>query len=324
MNQAADNKKRNLWQSSRTKAAIHLVIGLAVFNSADQALAEFTLNFLPEANRLQDPEWLNFNCNRGRAPGGGFEDCDDNDEFRGDNGRDQTAFLMERVRGDDGEQYYHVIIGEPTDDFVQESYIKITRYFDDDERLTDRQQEVDDLGPLSDSLGDFTDISEGPDNAYDPLGPASFSGSGTANPNSTIFRQITAGGGMVQEIIKDQYSRKPIIHQTLDTDSVRAEFVMDMSNSTYADANTAGLMQNTIIITQPNFESRFDVALDGDDVNISGGKFEYVDYGVYTGEGAGFDIYTVDWWQFRDPDQNRGHLYGCDEDCFGPGGDNDD
>ena len=61
------------------------------------AQAEFNLNFLPETSRYQDPEWLNFNCNRPRAPGGGFEDCNDNDDFRDNNGRDATAFLMERV-----------------------------------------------------------------------------------------------------------------------------------------------------------------------------------------------------------------------------------
>jgi len=51
-------------------------------------------------------------------------------------------------------------------------------------------REVDDLGPVSDSLGDWRDITEYRDYAYDPMGPARFSGSGTANPKSTQFRQV--------------------------------------------------------------------------------------------------------------------------------------
>lgn len=287
--------------------------------------AEFVLNFQPQTSRLGDPEWLNFNCNRPGAPGN-FEDCGDNDELRGNNDRDTTPFLMERVRDPvSGAQYYHTIIGLPGDDFVQETYIKITRYGNDN-GFSPIEQKVDDRGPISDSLGNWTDITDGPNNAYDPLGPASFSGSGTANPKSSLFRQIINSGGVFQETIKDSYNKKPRIVQNINTPELIGNFDLDMSNSSYDQANIAGLLkQNKQVVTQGSFSSTFDAntlpAGSSSGVNVTGGKFIYAQkytttliggpfVNEYVGEGAGYDIFAEIWKGWRDPAQNVGHLYG--------------
>lgn len=328
------------------KALTHLV-PLIPFAIPAAVQAEFSLNFMPETSRFEEPEWLNFNCNRPRAPGGDFEDCDDNDEFRDNNGRDRTAFLMERVRDPNStDQYYHVIIGLPGDDFVQEAYIKITRNCDEDRgcRVGSIPREVDDLGPISDSLGNWRDITETRDNAYDPLGPAEFSGSGTANPNSTQFRQILDSDGVFQEITKASFNRKHKIVQNIDSGGVFHDFELDMTNSTFDQSNIAGVMSKNILrVTDGDFVSEFDINNMGDlvppdappgqrkqnvDVNVTGGKYVYVNKyqtsmsggpfeSEYEGEGAGFNIWEQDWKVWYDPSQNVGHLYGCDDECNG-------
>lgn len=300
------------------------------------APAEFVLNFQPELSRLGDPEWLNFNCNRPRAPGSGFEGCDENDEFRSNNGRDTTPFLMERVRDPvTGEQYYHTIIGLPGDDFVQEAYIKIVRYMNKDNGgfTSVPQIKVDDLGPISDSLGNWTDISKGRDNAYDPLGPASFSGSGTANPKSTQFRQVINSGELMQDLTKANFNKKPHMIQKINTPSLVHDFDMDMSNSTYDQANIAAILnKNQLRVVDGSFTSFFDInnmpAGSKRDVRISGGKFLYSKkyttsmsggpfLNEYEGEGAGYNIWTELWKAWYDPAQNVGHQYSCTEDCIG-------
>lgn len=308
--------------------------------------AEFQLNFLPETSRYRDPEWLNFNCRRPFAPGGGFEDCDDNDDFRDNNGRDQTSFLMERVRDpNSNDQYYHQIVGLPGDDFYQEAYIKITRYMSDNGGISYSPREVDDLGPISDSLGDWSDITERPDNAYDPLGNAAFSGSGTANPKSTQFWQVIDNGEIRQDIKKEHFNKKHLITQDIDTRSnpssagIVHEFELDMRNSTFDQAHIAGLMnKNTLLITDGiggEFNSFFDINnmprnTDGG-VDVDGGMFLYnqrystsmsgSDFqNEYEGQAAGYNIWDVDWKMFYDPAQNVGYLYGCYSDCMNGGG----
>ena len=310
---------------------MHMLVVFAIlfcasmFNSSAVVYADtsnFILDFQPNpSDRIEEPEWLNFNCNRGGG-GGGFEDCDENDEFRDNNGRDRTAFLMEHLRGDSrGDAYYHVIIGSPGDDFIQESYIRINASFGGGGD--------DDLGPISDSLGESRDITNGRNNAYDPRGPAVFSGSGTANPKSTLFRQIIndSSGGMTQDFIKAEFNQKHLLSFRLDAEFVDMDFSLDMTNSTFDDPNTPGNMVNTLAITDPEFigipnlesdflptsvpaSDQFDSTVDGDLVDVTGGKYRYVTYGIYEGEGAGFDIFAVDWNDFFDPAQNVGHLYG--------------
>ena len=293
------------------------------------ANAEFSLNFQPQLTRLGDPEWLNFNCNRPSAPGGGFEKCDENDEFRNNNGRDTSPFLMERIRDTTtGELYYHTIVGLPNSDFVQESYIKIARYMNNDNGgfNTLPQTEVDDLGPISDSLGNWTPIDKGPDNAYDPLGPAKFSGSGTANPKSTQFRQVINSGGLYQEVTKASFNKKQRITQNINAGALSHQFDLDMSNSTFDQANIAGVMlKNQMSIRDGAFVSDFNInnmpAGSGSSVNITGGKYLYskrytssmtgssFENEYVSSTGNHFDTWTELWKEWRNPAQNATHLY---------------
>jgi len=319
---------------SSNKLVLLTLLAITCFTVTDLAQAEFVLNFQPETSRYEDPEWLNFNCNRPRASGGGFEDCDDNDEFRDNNGKDSTAFLMERVRDpNSGDQYYHTIIGLEGSDFVQEAYIKITRYFGNDDcnngscNPSSTPREVDDLGPISDSRGDWRDITEYRDNAYDPMGPSVFSGSGTANPKSTQFRQLMGGDGFSQDMTKAKFNTKHKLNQDLNAEAGKVihSFELDMTNSTYDQDHIAGLMnKNYFKITGSGINGTSPIEFDITDsfyqdrggFDISGGKYKFVKKydetiglpialeNEYIGAGGGYNIWNEDWKKYYDPSQN--------------------
>lgn len=326
-----------LGKYSSKKAIFLALLTVVCISEARVAQAEFVLNFQAENRRFEDPEWLNFNCNRGGGGGedNGFEECDKNDLFRDNNGRDGTAFLMERVRDpNSSDQYYHTIIGEEGSDFVQEAYIKITRYYADDDcdnGCTPRSTptKVDDLGPISDSLGDWRDIDKYTNNAYDPMGPARFSGSGTANPKSTQFRQVMANNGFEQDMTKAKFNQKHLLTQTLDVayeGNARLEhrFELDMTNSTFDQADIAGVMkENYYRMTGSGSQGSiwFDITegffQDRGGFDITGGKYTFARLynttinnsgpleNEYSGEGAGYNVWNENWKAYYDESQNN-------------------
>lgn len=306
---AAKSLARGL-SSSSSKCLLLILLAATCLTEIRLAQAEFSLNFLPE-NRRYGEEWINFNCNRPYAPGGNFESCDENDEARDNNGRDSTAFLHELVReSGTGQQYYHVIVGLPGDDFVQEAYIKI--------RSGGRG---DDQGPISDSLGNTRPLQ----NNRDPLGPAEFSGSGTANPNSVQFKQVVNSDDMFQDIEKATYTQKPWIVQDIVNPDIDYRFALDMSNSNYSQDNLAPA--SFINRVEVGFDDDLDLVFDIDNVenadgpgstsviDVTAGKFKwerknaangssYVDEYTYSDAGSGYNVNEEDWWAWRDPAQN--------------------
>lgn len=281
--------------------------------SGNGTTSQFTLNFTPKRSMAYGEDIFHFSCNRPDSFG---EDCDKNDEFRGNNGSDRTPFAMEVLRAD-GAQWWHVIIGLPGQSFVQESYIK-TR---------SGTAGNDDQGPISDGIGS-TSNNFGSINANDPRGPATFSGSGTGNPKSTMFRQLLNSQGMVQDLTKASFTQKHKLAQTMTGQNADINFVMDMTNSNFDTATTPGNMTNKLTVndagfndipafpdnfpstTTPPDSQQFDVALDGSNVHVTGGTYRYVSWGQYEGEGKGFDVFAYDWDKPVDPAQNAGHLYG--------------
>jgi hypothetical protein len=282
-------------------------------NGPGASSSQFTLDFTPKRNMATGDEIFHFSCNRPDRFG---EDCDENDEFRKNNGSDRTPFMMELLRAD-GLEWWHVVIGLPGQSFVQESYIK-TR---------PNSGDGDDRGPISDGLGS-TSRSFGSINAHDPRGAATFSGSGTGNPKSTMFRQVMNSQGMIQDMTKASFTQKHKLTQNMTGQNADIAFMLDMTNSNFDTATTPGIMSNKLTVNDATFgdipefpdnfpstsappSSRsFDVALDGDKVNVSGGKYRYVTWGQYEGEGKGFDIFNYNWNLPVDPAQNAGHLYG--------------
>jgi len=209
-----------------------------------------------------------------------------------------TPFLQETVTID-GQQYLHLVVGQPADGFAQEVLIRSTTRIMFGNRLSDS--------------GGHTAA-----NGADPLRPdAEFTGNGTGNPNSVIMKQVMSdpAGGFTQEFLKGALDRKAIISQDVENELMASNFVMDMSNSDFNTDDTAGIMTNTLSFTDPNIpgtSANFDFAQDaGASANVDSGRYTFTPVdgiqpgGTYTyWDGTIDPVLDVNWEGFKDPSQN--------------------
>ncbi len=197
-----------------------------------------------------------------------------------------TPFLQELVFVD-GNTYYHSIVGDPTSDFVQESYISID-------------------GP-------------GYPNNF-PRSSSEFNGDG--NPTRVALRMMIEDAEMTQWFIKDELAVKPLITQTIENSELLMEFQADMTALDYSSLDSAGDVSITFQLLQDAFGNAGDYDnqvipsffSDKSNVNqiISAGRFTYTpgtgsgqSGGEYTyWSGDGYEQYLADENLFRRADQN--------------------
>ena len=188
----------------------------------------------------------------------------------------------------DGVSYYHLVVGDPATDFVQEVYIQrgFTIYSNDQ--------------PGSASFGVMR-------NDPDPLGPNG--GSGTGNPNRIMLKQVVKDTDITMSFTKDTLSYKPIIAQTLHTSNIQGFTEINMSNSTYSEASLAGEMANTLVLqgqlAAPGSQGDFDMDEDLQHSTVTAGRYIYTtgsglggSAGSYDYIEGGFDRIGVDWKSF--------------------------
>ena len=282
--------------SSSLSIATVLLLGSGSLN------AEFSLNFSPNDNITSNIS--NVHCTSGGGDGvvpgsggwgggwgggGGFP-------YFGCGG---GYFIQEVVRDPELGSYYHVILGEPDkDEFSMEFYLS---------------------GDYnSDSGGDWY-------NANNPLGDRlSVTGNGTGNPKRIYMHVINndAGGGFSQELIKAQQSQKPLITQSIVSDTMTAKTVIDMTNSNYDQDHITGIFENTIVFSGADQGTGdFDMAIDVQKSTVTAGRYTYnsgfssrwgSSYGS-GGEGSysyvdgGFELDSVDWESYCIDKQNPDH-----------------
>lgn len=272
------------------------------------------LNFQPEIA----PSSTNFGTGSGSGGGGVNFSCNRPGVANNDNCKignnvldpDKTPFLQEMVNAD-GVSYFHIIIGLPTDKFVQEVFIRAggTNCFGFACSAS--------TGTSGGGTGTFGSGSSG--NGWNPLGtPSSGSGNGTGDPTRSIMKQVIDTPDMKQTFTKEKFANKPKITQDVITPEAVFHFSLDMSNSTYASSATPGVMVITANFTDPELAAKanFNSATDLQNVIISGGRFTFSQpsstwfggstTGTFThaGGGSGFNPATTDWQAFRDTSQN--------------------
>lgn len=238
----------------------------------------------------------------------------------------QTPFLIETVGTccediqlpeivtdpSNGLEYYHMIIGDPADGFVQEVYIQRSASFGVFGTGWDVQGGVGGLSSASGGAPDDNDGESG--NGTDPLDiTALATGTGSGNPNRVIMRQIVNDGEMSMEFLKDKYDRKPVIAQSLDAPDITSSVVIDMRNSTYSDMNTTGTMLNTMSLLGPDApqdQANFDMANDAQNSFVDAGRYTYTTGAGPGGSGGSYnylgvgtvDMTTISWENFFNPD----------------------
>jgi len=281
--------------------------------------SQFTFNFSSSGSVVASV--ANTSCNfggfvGGMMGGGGMG--------QGGGACDSTVFLQE-VTTIGGNDYYHIAIGDGTGDFGLEYYIGTVAgnvcWFGcgAGARTTGmNQMGGGGISPLSSSSGAST-------NATDPLLP---SNDGVGNPNRAAIYMFNIDTELNQEFLKSTESQKPVITQTVSATDLTINFQIDMTNSTYNDIATPGILTLTQSLTSPGLppvqvnpgtgaplpdSGNFNIT----DVsatatsNITGGRYTYStgtgdggSLGTYTYFEDTYNVYTVDWASFCDPVQN--------------------
>ncbi len=261
------------------------------------AQAEFDLNFIPN------------------NPGASFDPCQVQQGLGcvGGSGS-QTPFLSETVGDsqlpeividpDSGASYYHLIVGDLTEGFIQEVYVQ--RGFGSYQ------------GQQLSASGGATNV---PGNAIDPLGiTAVDSGNGDSNPRRVIMRQLVTDDEMTSEFLKDKYDLKPVMTQTINALDINTSVTIDLSNSDYFDLSTPGTMSNTMVLLGPDApagQAQFDMGSDVQDSHINAGQYTYTSGSGRGGsggtydyvDGGSFDMTNTPWETFFNPDTSGPWAY---------------
>ncbi|ALP51942.1 hypothetical protein Tel_01645 [Candidatus Tenderia electrophaga] len=265
------------------KASFNLAVGVLLTSVAAPATAEFSLNFQPVGDRAIMVTHS--------VHGASFVEG-------------QTPYLTEGIfqlpelvaDPESGDVFYHMIIGDEADGFIQETFIEAGyRAFPGGSGSA--------VGGDGGVLG-FAGTSGG--NGRDPLNrdPGINTANAEANPRRVLVRQIVSDGEIRMEYLKDRYDRKALITQSLSTSEITAAFSIDMRNSGYDDASTAGLISNSMDVTDANGVNvgAFDMATDVQTSAVSGGRYTYADgdgpggsNGSYQYFDGGYDHRDVNW-----------------------------
>ena len=215
---------------------------------------------------------------------------------------DGTAFMQEELNLG-GQSYFHVIVGDHTrDSMAQEVFIKTSGSYSG-------------VG-MTTSVASTSSTSNAEFNMDNPYSTDSTkTGTGSANPNNVIMRQIINSGEISMEFLKDSFSQKPLITQTITNAEMVSTVSMDMRGRNYSqitpiDPTTS--VVNTLVLTGSNraaTEGNYDLQDQAQTSHISAGGFTYTNG---SGNGNSGGVYT--WYAPVDNFQpmNRNYAVYCD------------
>lgn len=283
-------------------------------NSRSQA--GFTLNFLPAGTGTFTTSTTTFsNGDNGTDP--------NTNQSRWLWGGSSNLERPEIVTDASGNTYYHMIVGDLSSGFIQESYVQMgySGY--------GNPSEVANAISASGGTGSYVPKTTGSGtatpsntwifgNGYDPLdmnknamAQSVTSGNGTANPRRVVMRQIVNDGQAMSEFLKDDFDSKPKITQMVIAPDIQVMFDIDMRGITYSDNTKTAPVVNTMQLFgagAPHDSAVWDMALETQDKRIDGGRFTYTDglgrggsEGTYSYIQGGFDQTAQDWKSFINP-----------------------
>lgn len=295
---------------SNYKKALTVGVSFYLLLGASASQADFALNWAVRGDAFGGGN-PNYNCNRSE---GGGDACRIMSAQTTLNDPDKTPFLQERIMGPDGQAYYHVVVGLPTSEFAQETFIRAGS--------TVVWGTFGTSAVGSSSGGTITFQGFGPPPQVfanqKPLDPdENISGNSTANPKRVEMRQVHNAsndqGQFFQEFLKDSLGNKPQITQSLASTVANAEiqafFQTDMRGLNYDNMTTAAPVINTM--TLPGGAGSFNMALDAQASHVTSGQYRWVPgtgpdqtSGTWQYISGGFDPYLENWKAFRSPTQN--------------------
>lgn len=298
------------------KKMLAVLACLCLILGAADSRADFTLNWSPDlvnrtsgnsvgggARAVTSTSLPFINCNRGE---GRFNCQVESSQFSAAD-PDRTPFLQEIVRGPDGNNYFHVIVGLPTSGFAQETYI----------RANGASWPAQPGVQGSSSGGNLSFQGFGGSgtifNNQRPLDPdEAISGNATGNPTRVIMRQINNDAEFSQDFLKDTLTNKPRIIQSLSNADINMQFIADMRSLSMTDMANAVPITNTLSLA--GVSDSFDMARDAQagHSQVTAGQYRWLpgsgpdqSVGSYQYGQGGYDPYLENWRAFRDPAQNR-------------------
>lgn len=288
MPSSSDHRRSGPWTRRLGAKAAIFFGGLSVLvqgNVMDDALAAFSLNW----QRDYAAEGASFNDNNAYIACDmsyiGNKNCSGGDFNLPGSHQDNTAFLQEQLTLG-GQLYFHVIVGDYTrDSMAQEVFIK----------SNSGNSVFGGWGGVrvSDSVANNSNQTFSMTQPYSS--DSSNNGNGSANPNSVIMRQIVNSGEISMEFLKDSFTQKPRITQTISNAEMVSTMTMDMRGKNYSDItpiNTATSVVNTLVLTgatRQGTEGDYDIQTDALTSRLSAGGFTYT---PGSGNGGSGGVYT--------------------------------
>lgn len=191
----------------------------------------------------------------------------------------QTPFIYQRVQ-QNGQNYYHMVIGDPDSGFAQEVYIQAggTSLFGQGNRADiNLWQQMSSSGGAIDPACD-SELGCGQNtNAFDPLSsdPA-FSGNASGNPSRVQMRQLLVDGELTVDFVKDRFAEKPVISNIIDAEDLLATFVIDGTGNLYSTAASSPVtntVQHRGADLPPPESASFDMAVDAPNAHVTAGQY---------------------------------------------------
>ena len=222
-----------------------------------------------------------------------------------------------------GVDYYHMILGDINDGFIQETYIEIDTVVDHGENKPDGLAwNLNGTASGGTNLTyEYSGVCCGPQALTDAANGThvlrSDAGNGSANPNKVVIRQYMTDGEIITDFIKDSLWGKPKTTMMITTPGITMMFDADMRSIDYNTINVAAPVTNLMWLNGadvPSESASFDMSQDSsaDQSVVTAGKFIYqapetplVGYGgdsggSYTYETGSFDVNAVNWEAFFD------------------------
>lgn len=278
--------------------------------------SSFSLNFLP-INTWEGPQSKSkifAACGVGNLPVGagskGDQMCDDNkggpsgfkEVYVHDGYIPNTVLYLQEVDKDAG--IWHQVLIDEAEGFKMDIYIS--------------------MGMGTAGLGQAREMSGGKNSGHvypiDPKNPG-ITGTGTGDPTRVQYRMLIEQQDFKMDTVKDKWDRKPKITQKITGQDMKMNVLIDMSNSSYSDMFTPGVVTHTTEITglpAYNFDSRTSTS-----DYVTAGRFKISSNDkdpTYTYVGAPQDYgKNLNWLEYW-----RGSKYWKPGDRYGYGGDSGD
>ena len=272
--------------------------------------AAFTLNFIPDdGSYTSTGNDTNYSCNMSYISD---FNCDSRGSFDESASHDDGTAAYQRVFTSGGKSYYHVIIGDYTQDtFYMEYMIEASGSWGQYDGRSDMLASASAYPAGSISSCGTSSCERNMNNPYDTNSTDyQKTGTGTGNPNRVIMRMILDDGVTYSEFLKDQFDKKPLIHQSMTdntpSEGITIDYTLDMRNKTYSDntpidhsdrTNQTFLVGDTAA-NQGDYDSTGAVATpisfrEGND-DITAGAFTYTTGSGFGGSNGTYIYYLAD------------------------------